>query len=491
MSILQQITNETPFFCTGTLKIPEEGLKLFYETIGNRNGNGNGNGDSKCIKFPLSNDKSNDKSNDSNKEPLKSLVENGTPATFGKNFEAVLDTSYRSAKTFHADRFVTTFDQSPVLNTILDQVEYYLLPQKSVSLRCTKYRMNIYEKGGHFKEHQDTPESSNMFGSLVVLLPTTFTGGELVLMKNGIEVSAFKNHNEKKMNEIEWIAFYGDVTHKVTEVLSGTRITLTYKLFNNSSTIERMNFNNKQYMLTNSELECLMIELREEVKNYKEDYEFVGFGCQYEYSKNSINGSDVLSLLKGSDAILYSSLKTLNVNPVISEVYRKLNNSEEAKPICCVCDDDAVDMSQFYCFFDCLYNFNAFDNESFCSNCVLDKTSDYFFERIEYVKEVKAIILDLCKTYNVKDVASLIEEKLKFPPENQLLVKTDDSLNLFLYTSHGREKYKERVLWLSNPCKGNGRWHDQEHVIYGNDPGVMEEYYCHNVILVDYNLFKK
>ena len=62
-----------------------------------------------------------------------------------------------------------------------------MCPNKYV--RAELYKLNIYSgPGGHFKSHVDTPRSSEMFGSLVVCLPTQFTGGELVTRHKGKEI---------------------------------------------------------------------------------------------------------------------------------------------------------------------------------------------------------------------------------------------------------------------------------------------------------------
>ena len=50
------------------------------------------------------------------------------------------------------------------------------------------YKLNIYNSGGFFKAHVDTPKSEQMFGSFVVCLPTQFSGGELVLRHHGCTV---------------------------------------------------------------------------------------------------------------------------------------------------------------------------------------------------------------------------------------------------------------------------------------------------------------
>ena len=49
--------------------------------------------------------------------------------------------------------------------------------EASVDLKL--YKLLLYEPGGHFKPHQDTEKHQGMFGTLIVQLPSEFTGGDL------------------------------------------------------------------------------------------------------------------------------------------------------------------------------------------------------------------------------------------------------------------------------------------------------------------------
>ena len=90
------------------------------------------------------------------------------------------------------------------------------------------YKLNVYSgPGGHFKAPVDTPRSGDMFGSLVVCLPTQFTGGELVTRHKGQEVRFPRQPNE----EVSWAAFFSDVEHEVLPVTDGHRFTLTFSLY--------------------------------------------------------------------------------------------------------------------------------------------------------------------------------------------------------------------------------------------------------------------
>jgi predicted 2-oxoglutarate/Fe(II)-dependent dioxygenase YbiX len=77
--------------------------------------------------------------------------------------------------------------------------------------------------GGHFKSHVDMPHSKDMFGSLMVCLPSEFTGGTLVTRHQGREVT----FDWSASAATHWAAFFSDVEHEVLPVTSGHQITLT------------------------------------------------------------------------------------------------------------------------------------------------------------------------------------------------------------------------------------------------------------------------
>jgi hypothetical protein len=48
------------------------------------------------------------------------------------------------------------------------------------------YKLLLYEEGGFFKTHRDTEKADGMFATLVLQLPSTFTGGEFVVTHGGV-----------------------------------------------------------------------------------------------------------------------------------------------------------------------------------------------------------------------------------------------------------------------------------------------------------------
>ena len=72
-----------------------------------------------------------------------------------------------------------------------------------------------------------------MFGSLVVVFPTLHDGGALLLRHRGQEwtFDSGKALAAADQPSIGYVAFFSDIEHEVTPVISGHRVTLTYNLY--------------------------------------------------------------------------------------------------------------------------------------------------------------------------------------------------------------------------------------------------------------------
>ncbi|TMW62133.1 hypothetical protein Poli38472_009626 [Pythium oligandrum] len=104
------------------------------------------------------------------------------------------------------------------------------------------YKLLVYEVGGKFEVHHDSEKALGMFGSLVIVLPSPFMGGELVIHGPG------GRHNEsfewdpslKSSFGLQYAAFYGDCEHEVKPVTSGYRVCLTYNLMTSPSDLDEL-----------------------------------------------------------------------------------------------------------------------------------------------------------------------------------------------------------------------------------------------------------
>ena len=85
--------------------------------------------------------------------------------------------------------------------------------------------MLVYEPGQFFSAHQDSEKDDRMVGSLVVLLPSRSTGGDLVVSHRG-QTETYRG----SATALTFIAFYSDTRHEVLPVETGYRVALTYNL---------------------------------------------------------------------------------------------------------------------------------------------------------------------------------------------------------------------------------------------------------------------
>jgi hypothetical protein len=85
--------------------------------------------------------------------------------------------------------------------TLLDAIKAKLAPDTQ-NIRAELYKLLIYEKGNHFIKHQDTQRNKYHFASLVVFLPSVYTGGDLVISHQNYKERSFNfsliNKNEEK-----------------------------------------------------------------------------------------------------------------------------------------------------------------------------------------------------------------------------------------------------------------------------------------------------
>ena len=90
------------------------------------------------------------------------------------------------------------------------------------------YKLLVYDTGSFFVDHRDTEKAPGMFATMVLVLPSTHSGGELVIKHLGREMVLDLRPEEP--SEIGFAAFYADCVHEVRPVKTGCRLTLVYNL---------------------------------------------------------------------------------------------------------------------------------------------------------------------------------------------------------------------------------------------------------------------
>ena len=218
-------------------------------------------------------------------------------ASFGLNEKEVIDEKIRKAYALSPDKFQLNWH--PSQSDILTKIHKFLMPNAK-SIKAELYKLNIYETGGHFQSHVDTPRGQGHFGTLIICLPNFFTGG--ILHIKNIQYDWSLNHSL-----LNWCAFYGDCHHVIDQVTSGNRITLAYNLYSEEFHLSSITtINSKHYSL---------YSILRFIRDKRTNPTILGYWCQHGYSHTSCSSVKNLNVndLKGVDAFIYQICVELNL----------------------------------------------------------------------------------------------------------------------------------------------------------------------------------
>lgn len=148
------------------------------------------------------------------------------PAHHGYKDQTRLDPRVRD--TWEIPASAIRFDSpqwAPVLAGALKKIAAELGLPSGVRLDAELHNLLVYGPGQFFAVHQDSEKAEGMLGTLVVTLPSTFTGGEFVVSHQGQILRA-----RGSASQLGMLAFYADCLHEVRAVKRGYRVALTYNL---------------------------------------------------------------------------------------------------------------------------------------------------------------------------------------------------------------------------------------------------------------------
>ena len=154
----------------------------------------------------------------------RKLLGLGQPARFGRGEQTLTDPDVRD--TWEIPKHLVRAEwNDAMLEVILATVREELgLPNGAV-LTAELHSLLVYEPNQFFLAHQDSEKNDSMVGTLVVTLPSSYVGGELMV---GLGEEWKSYHGSR--TALSLVAFYADCRHEVLKVTSGYRITLTYNL---------------------------------------------------------------------------------------------------------------------------------------------------------------------------------------------------------------------------------------------------------------------
>lgn len=149
------------------------------------------------------------------------------PAPYGRGEDTVLDPAVRRSWQISPELVrLGGRGWAATLEAILSRLAEGLGVEGPVS--ASLHKLLLYEAGGFFVGHRDTEKLPGMFGTLVIVLPSLFSGGGLVVRHKGREMQLDLKRDDPA--EIGFAAFYADCVHEVLPVTEGSRLTLVYNL---------------------------------------------------------------------------------------------------------------------------------------------------------------------------------------------------------------------------------------------------------------------
>ena len=251
----------------------------------------------------------------------KSLIAAARIAPFGKGTETLVDTKVR--KTFEID--ASQIKLSAAWNKTIEEVVSQVATDLGLAdqqLRAELYKLLLYERGGHFQPHRDGEKMDRMVGSLVVMLPSYFDGGELLIWHEE-QRKIFSFADAKKELSPNYVAFYADCEHEVCKVTSGRRLCLTYNLIVGKSTVVKKE---------NADLDDAT-RLATSIKAHiaKHPTLPLAFALEHQYTQAGLTAE----LLKGADRsmadLIESAAKLADCRIYLAQVSRHLHQAAEER----------------------------------------------------------------------------------------------------------------------------------------------------------------
>lgn len=160
------------------------------------------------------------------RETARKLCAVARPARYGLKDETRFDPRVRDCWEIPKSRIsIDGRSWGHTLRPMLDRIQRDLGLADGSRLRADLHNLLVYGPGQFFLTHQDSEKADEMIGTLIVVLPSNFTGG-------AIEI---EHHNERVRfrgsgQTLTFIAFYADCHHRVRPIKTGHRVVLTYNL---------------------------------------------------------------------------------------------------------------------------------------------------------------------------------------------------------------------------------------------------------------------
>ncbi|KIM42098.1 hypothetical protein M413DRAFT_126557 [Hebeloma cylindrosporum] len=230
----------------------------------------------------------------------RAIISCANLAPFGHGERTVVDKDVRDTWEIEPARLSFTHPrwEAFIQNTVCTEVCKSLgVSMGNNPPRMELYKLLLYERGSHFLPHQDTQKADGMFATVVVVLPSAYTGGQVVV--SHASTSRTIDFSEDSLHGTSILAWYTDVRHEVKPAISGYRLALSYNLIH----VAPPNIPRPSLPDTSSSADSLRHILRKwQAEKYKTKSEqrFVAYLLDHEYSPHELEQGSIS--LKGADA---------------------------------------------------------------------------------------------------------------------------------------------------------------------------------------------
>lgn len=169
------------------------------------------------------------------------------------------------------------------------------------------HNMLVYGPGQFFAPHQDSEKKDGMIGTLVITLPSEFSGGEFVVSHQGKKVAS-----RGSGSKLGLIAFFADCSHEVRPVIEGYRVVLTYNLLVPHD------------LTTHDPAPETLSALADAIDTFWQGSDRLVYLLDHEYTQASLSWKR----LKGADAVRVGALRKV-AEALDAEIFLALANIHE------------------------------------------------------------------------------------------------------------------------------------------------------------------
>lgn len=161
---------------------------------------------------------------------ITEMLAHATPSSFGYRDETRRDPAVRDGWEIPGDE--VALDErawaARFARGFAEIVEGLGLPS-GTQVTPVLQKLVVYGPGQFFAPHRDSQKTPGTAGTLVVVLPSTHRGGDLVVTHAGRH-DTVSTASDASAGYVSFVGFYADCVHEVLEVQKGHRVALTYAL---------------------------------------------------------------------------------------------------------------------------------------------------------------------------------------------------------------------------------------------------------------------